>query len=270
MTLFLLINGWTENETVRISKTYDVTSAKELNVMINNVYGDVKVEASTSGKVELELDIEINASNDKELERAKRELKLGEYLKTDTIAFYTKAPFIRECDKPWQNTWWGDDQPGYSFKYHYTVKIPAQARLKASTVNDGEVIIGGIQGPIKAGNVNGGLEIRDAHEVISASSVNGDVTVTFVKAPKKSIDFNTVNGDFNLEFPNNLAAKVYFDTMNGEMYTAFDYKPAQTLVQESSKGSKYKISTQTGVEIGSGGPTLTFKSINGNVYINKK
>ena len=272
MNLFLtLLLLWPspKEEVKTVTKTYDVSSPDRLFVMINNVYGNVTVEPSTSGKVELELRIKINADDGKEMEQAKKDLELGEYLGQDSIVFYTKAPFIRDCDKPpFKGGWW-DKEVDYSFTYNYIVKIPKQAEIYAKTVNDGEVSIRKITGTVKAWNVNGGVEILDASDVRKASSVNGDIDITFAKAPSESIDFNTVNGDFNLEFPNDLAAKIYFDTMNGEMFSAFDYKRVSPLVQESKKGAKYKISTKTGVEIGSGGPVLSFKSINGNVYIKK-
>ena len=67
----------------------------------------------------------------------------------------------------------------------------------------------------------------------------------------------------------NLNAKVYFDSMNGDMYSAFDYRKLSPKIEKSNRNGKFKIGTKTGVEIGEGGPELSFRSINGNVYLKR-
>lgn len=267
--LLLLFRPVPVSETVSIQKTYDVAEADELLVMVNNIFGDVTIEPSKSGKVELDLKIRISANSAKLVEQGKRELKLGEYLAKDSMVFYTKAPFIRDCDEPpFKGGWW-NEEIDYSFTYDYTIRIPSNANISAKTVNEGDVVIKGISGTVSAWNVNGGLEIREVGDLRKASTVNGDVTIDFSKSPVEPIDFHTVNGNFKLKFPDDLAAKIYFDTMHGDIYSAFEYRRAAPIVQESRKGTKYRISSKSGVEIGSGGPVLNFRSINGNVYIDK-
>ncbi len=264
-----LINPTPKESTVTIKKTYDVQSPEMMFVMIKNVYGSVTVEPSNDSKVHLVLEIKIDASTDALLNQAKNDLKLGEYQAKDSLVFYTIAPFIRSYNEPPFNGIRWDEHPDYSFTYEYRVQIPKNSKVYASTVNDGSVLVKNIAGKVKVSNVNGDVAIENAHEVSKASSVNGDVTISFVKPPKEAIDFYTVNGDFNLTFPKDLAAKVYFKSMNGEMYTSFDYKnlSPKVSVSKNSKGAKYKVGSKTGVEIGSGGPTLSFESINGNVYL---
>ena len=265
-----LLNFSPPEETIRINKSYSVDDPNKLLLMVNNVYGSIDVEPSTTGKVELALEIKVRANSQKLLDQAKKDLKLGEYFGQDSIIFYTKAPFIRDCDgpPPFKGGWW-NDQPDYDFSYEYTLKVPANSNIYLKTVNDGEIGIKNMSGEISAKNVNGGLNIIGAKKLVQANTVNGDIDIEFASVPKESIDFKTVNGDFNLNFPSSLASKVYFDTMNGEMYSAFDYSDLSPLVEKSDKGSRFKISSKTGIEIGAGGPTLSFKSINGDVYLRK-
>lgn len=269
--LFILLSIWhgPKEETKTITKTYDVSSQEDLIVLVNNVYGSIEVVPSSTGKVEVKLEIEIRANSDELVERGKKELMLGEYISGDTIGFYTRAPFVKDCDNPFKYGWWGGHEPAYDFTYNYTIKMPAIAGLNAKTVNNGLVKIEGIKGTIVAGNVNGGVEISKAEDLESASSVNGDVNVSFSRSPRNPIKFNTVNGNFNLDLPEDFAGKVYFDTMHGDMYSAFDYRKTTPVMEESKKGATFKIATKTGVEIGSGGPILDFRSINGNVYLKK-
>ena len=267
--LLTLINPDLKEDKVVINKTYELNASEEKVVVIDNIYGDVEVVPSNDNKVYLSLEILISAKSDQLIEKAKKELQLGEEQSGDSLILFTKAPFIKRC------TWWNgrgfsmEDEPKYSFRYQYKLKVPKSVTLEAKTVNRGEVFVKNIDGAIKACNVNGGVEIQNARKVLQASTVNGDVTINFLETPDEDIDFNTVNGDFNFELPKNFSAKVYFDTMNGDMYSAFDYEHMSPKVEKSEKDGQFKIGTKTGVEIGTGGPELSFRSINGNVYLKK-
>ncbi len=266
--LFTLINTDLSKETINIEKTYELESPKDMVVVVDNIFGNISVVPSSDNKVYLSVSIEISAGNEKLLQKAKNELSLGEIFSHDSLVFYTKAPFIKR--RKWGNDWGHDmrDEPQYSFRYQYTLKVPKEATIDAKTINKGDVYVKGIK-TVKACNVNGSVEIKNVNQVLQASTVNGDVTINFLENPKKVIDFNTVNGDFNLKLPNNLNAKVFFDSMNGDLFTAFDYKDLQPRVEKSEKKGTFKIGTKSGVEIGNGGPELSFKSINGNVYLKK-
>lgn len=236
---------------------------------MSNINGDVTVEPSPDNKVYLTLTIEIEAPSDDLMNRAKSELQLGERMTEDSLLFFTKAPFIKKCR--WGNSSGYDmrDYPEYSFKYQYQLKVPSSVSLEAKTIDHGDVKVNNIEGGVKASNVNGSVAINNAKKVLQASTVNGDVNIHFLEAPREAIDFNTVNGDFHLELPQDLNAKVYFNSMNGDLYTSFDYRTMNPIVEKSDKNGKYKIGTRTGVEIGSNGPELTFRSINGNAYLRK-
>lgn len=268
LILMTLINSDLAKDKITIEKTYELESPKDMVVVVDNIFGNITVEPSTDNKVYLIVDIEISAGNESLLQKAKSELKLGEIFSHDSLVFYTKAPFIKR--KKWGNDWGHDmrDEPQYSFRYQYTLKVPKEATIDAKTINKGDVYVKDIK-TVKACNVNGSVEIKNVNQVLQASSVNGDITINFLENPKNAIDFNTVNGDFNLELPNNLNAKVFFDSMNGALFTAFDYQTLRPKVEKSEKNGTFKIGTKTGVEIGNGGPELSFKSINGNVYLKK-
>lgn len=269
LLLMILINPDLKEDKVVIDRTYTIDEPEKMMVIIDNINGDVEVEASPDNRLHLSLEILISAHNEELVEKAKKELQLGEILSSDSMMFYTKAPFIKRCE--WKHGWGFNmkDQPKYSFKYQYKLKVPKSVTLDAKTVNNGNVRVSDIDGPVKACNVNGKVDIKNARHVLQASTVNGDVTINFLESPKSSIDFNTVNGDFNFELPDDFNAQIFFDSMNGDLYTSFDYKRMGPKVEKSEKNGAFKIGTKTGVEIGSGGPELSFRSINGNVYLKK-
>lgn len=269
LILIALINPDLKEDKVVINKTYELTNPDQMAVVISNIHGDVVVEKSDDNKVYLSLTIEISANSDALLEKAKSELELGERVTADSLLFFTQAPFIKRCR--WGNNSGYDmrDHPKYDFKYQYKIKVPKDVNLEAKTINHGDVYVENIDGPVKVGNVNGKVNIKNARRVLQASTVNGDVNINFLESPKDPIDFNTVNGDFNFELPDNFSAQVYFNSMNGDLYTSFDYKKMSPKVEKSEKNGKFKIGTKAGVEIGSGGPELSFRSINGNVYLKR-
>ncbi|WP_420317322.1 DUF4097 family beta strand repeat-containing protein [Ekhidna sp.] len=269
LILLILINPDLKEDKVEINKEYTIDNPSQMLVIVNNINGDVEIEASEDNKVYLSLVIEMSAGTDELLAKAKSELELGELFTHDSLVFYTKAPFIKKCR--WGNYTGYDmhDYPKYTFKYQYKLKVPKAVSLEAKTINNGDVYVQNIDGPVKACNVNGEVEIKNARQVLQASTVNGDVTINFLESPKNAIDFNTVNGDFTFELPEDFSAQVFFDSMNGDLFTAFDYKRMSPKVEKSERNGTFKIGTKTGVEIGSGGPELSFRSINGNVYLKK-
>lgn len=267
--LITLINPTLKEENVVINKTYELENPKQMAIVIDNIYGDVEVESSNDSKVYLSVVIQMTANSEQLLTKAKNELQLGEKKTSDSLLFFTKAPFAKRCK--WGNYTGYDikDEPKYQFKYQYKLKVPKDVMLEVKTINKGDVLIENIDGPVKACNVNGEVAIKNARQVLQASTVNGDVTISFLESPKESIDFNTVNGDFNFDLPQNFSAKVYFNSMHGDLYTSFDYKKMIPKIEKNEENGTYKIGTKTGVEIGSGGPELSFRNINGNVYLNK-
>lgn len=269
LILMTLINPDLKEGKVEINKKYELKDPKEMTVVINNIHGDVEVERSGDNHVYLSLIIEISASSDQLIDKARKELELGELMTNDSLMFYTKAPFVKKCR--WGNYSGYDmrDYPKYRFKYQYKLKVPKDVSLEAVTIDRGDVSVQNIDGAIKACNVEGKVNIKNARKVLQASTVNGDLTINFLESPKEAIDFNTVNGDFNFELPNDFNARIYFDTMNGDLYTAFDYKAMRPKVEKSNENGKFKIGTKSGVEIGSNGPELSFRSINGDVYLKK-
>ncbi len=269
LLLLFALNAGSKEDRVLIEKSYEINNPQGFIVMIDNINGPVDVVPSDDNKVYLSLEIIIQASTDDLIEQGKRDLQLGEKISEDSLELFMKAPFVKRCD--WGN-WRGyssEDHPDYRFKYRFKVRIPKEASIVAKTVNKGDVLIENIEGTVSASNVNGKVDIVNARKVRKASSVNGDITVSYVESPKESTRFNTVNGDFNLELPNDFRAKVFFDSMNGNLYTAFDYTTLSPKVEKTDRGGTFRIETKSGVEIGSGGPELSFESINGDVYLRR-
>jgi DUF4097 and DUF4098 domain-containing protein YvlB len=103
----------------------------------------------------------------------------------------------------------------------------------------------------------------------SAHTVNGPVTVSFTANPKQTSSFKSVNGNIDIHFLDGLSADFLMKTMNGGLFTDFDSTPLPNTVSAAGERRNgkfvYRANEHTRVRVGSGGPQITFETLNGNV-----
>ncbi|WP_258137987.1 DUF4097 family beta strand repeat-containing protein [Mucilaginibacter phenanthrenivorans] len=253
-----------------ISKEFTAKKA----VAICNLDGSIRVEGYAGDKVIIEIDETITADDQKTVEEGKRDFKLGFDQKGDSVIAYTAYPYDTRPHRNW-NRGNNDNHIEYQVKLQYTVKVPNQVDLYASTVNEGDIFVKNVYGVLKINNVNGGIEIANAKGTTSAHTVNGPVTVTYLRNPPEASSYYSVNGELNVTYPQDLSADVQFKSMNGEFFT--DFSNAEVLPSRVSKtetksgsGTTYKLSKASDIRFGSGGKTFKFETLNGNIYIKKQ
>src|ERR1700749_458566 len=119
-----------------VSKQYTIKSGST--VALYNLEGFVKVEGYAGDKVVIEIDETIKARDNAELERGKKEVKLGFDQKADSLIAYTAEPYDSRPHTRWIDD---DNHPRryYSVKLEYTLKVPYNVNLRVSTVNSGYV-----------------------------------------------------------------------------------------------------------------------------------
>jgi DUF4097 and DUF4098 domain-containing protein YvlB len=158
-----------------------------------------------------------------------------------------------------------------------TVRVPRETSLKLGTVNGGDISIEGVSGEIEANNVNGSVSVTDVSGLVVASTVNGGVNVTFRSVTaNKLMSFSTLNGKIDVTFPPGVKATVKLESEHGKVYTDFDItmqsRPREPVVEERQEGrGRYRVSTQNAIygDINGGGPEYQFKTVNGSIYIRK-
>ncbi len=138
----------------------------------------------------------------------------------------------------------------------FVVRIPANARVDASTVN-GEMVVDGTSADIDASTVNGGVEARSNGGRVEASTVNGDILVR-TASPESGLDYSTVNGSVTLELPANINAEVNLSTVNGRISSDFPMTLDGTINPRRIRAT-----------IGKGGPTIRAKTVNGSIRLRK-
>ena len=149
---------------------------------------------------------------------------------------------------------WRDDN---DVSVEFTVKIPSDARVDASTVN-GELMIDGTSGEIRARTTNGNVEALSAGGRVDASTVNGSITVRTSAPTTEGLEYETVNGSITIEMPSGANAEVDLRTVNGRISSDFPMTLDGTINPRRIRAS-----------IGSGGPSLRASTVNGSIRIRK-
>ena len=160
-------------------------------------------------------------------------------------------------------------------KVDLEIEVPAGTDLEVSTYNDGDLMVTNIQGEIELTNYNGEITALNISGSVVATTYNGEIKVTFDKVTDGApMSYSTYNGDVDITFPSTLKATLKMKTEQGEIYTGFDMKLTST-------GPVQKKDTSTGVyrvivddwkrgDVNGGGPEITVKNYNGDIYIRKK
>jgi hypothetical protein len=154
------------------------------------------------------------------------------------------------------------------------LKIPQDVKLKAGTVNNGDVYVENLRGELEINNVNDKIIIKDVSGSVVANTVNGDVEVTFKNVdPKAPMAFSTLNGDVNVTLPADTKANLKLKSDNGDVYSDFDINvdvtPAK--VDRTDEPGLYKIKKDDWVtgKINGGGPEIMMKNMQGDIYVKK-
>lgn len=159
-------------------------------------------------------------------------------------------------DRGWRNRNSEDDDVTVDF----TILLPPGTRLSAASVN-GPVAVAGATAEVTATTVNGSVDVETSGGPLTATTVNGSIYARVSgDAARRPMSFATVNGDVVAELPAGAGASVQMTTLNGEFRSDFEMS-MRGLVDPRNLD----------VHVGAaGGPTISLKTVNGNVQIRKR
>jgi DUF4097 and DUF4098 domain-containing protein YvlB len=165
----------------------------------------------------------------------------------------------------------------YMHPIDVTVSVPAHTSLKLSAVNDGDIVVTGVDGELDVNDVNGSVTLNNISGSAVAHALNGHLHATFVRVdPQKAMAFSSLNGDIDVTFPADLKANVSIRSDRGDVFSDFDVQlkaaASQPVVEDSrGKGGKYRVKIDKTVHgtINGGGPEIQFRNFQGQIYIRK-
>ncbi len=256
-----------KEEIQKTLKFADPAKAKE--VLVDNIFGSIRVQGYNGDEVLLVAHKTIKAMNQDKLLKALEEVKLDLVEKGNSVDIFVDGPF--RCHDRRGHSEWRD--PGYEVQYDFELRVPFKTNLDISTVNEGDIEVGKVEGEFEVSNVNGKIRMSEVAGSGQAETVNGAVQVIFTRTPGGNCEFKTVNGEVDLSFPGDLSADFRMKTFNGEIYSDFPvtYLTAAPAKKEKEKGKfVYKSDRFFGVRTGKGGPEIKLDTLNGDIYIRKR
>lgn len=155
-----------------------------------------------------------------------------------------------------------------------TIRVPQQFSLKISTVNEGDITVGNVNGELEINNVNGPIELTNIGGSAVANTINGDLKATFKNvSPNAPMAFSTLNGRVDVTFPASVKANVKLKSDQGDIFSDFDIdvEKNQPKATRSTQSGMYRVTIEDWVygKINNGGPEVMMKSMQGSIYIRK-
>jgi hypothetical protein len=159
-------------------------------------------------------------------------------------------------------------------KVTVVARIPSQADLDLSTLNNGAIIVTNVSGNLELSNVNGPITASGISGSIIAESVNDTIDLSFVSIDDvNTTSLESMNGDLNLHIPANMGAQIQLDASQGKIISDFevDVQPSTPTIErnEDDGGVEVRVESVIIANINGGGPVIRMKSMNGDIHILK-
>lgn len=228
-------------ESTEWRKTYELQPGGR--VEIGNVNGKIDVEPSTGNTVEIVALKTARAGSAEGAKQALERIQIREEASPSSVKVETNI------------------QRNHSFfnmggaEVRYTVRVPAGAEVRFTTVNGG-IELGGLTGRIRAETTNGGITARNVEGSIEASTTNGGVDVELSRLNQGGVRLECTNGGIKLRLPSDSKANISANVTNGGINT-------EGLSIDTTETSRRHLEGR----LNGGGPTIKIEGTNGGIRI---
>ena len=248
------------------------TFSSDSSIDVDTVNGAISVVGDGGNTIRVDGEKVIRASDQEQVQRAKREVVLDVNERGGVAQLYVNGPFRENNNHASQDHGFHDHSDReYEVTYNFTIHVPRSTELTLRTVN-GTIKTEETSGKFFAKNINGAITMTNIAGSGTADTLNGGTTVTFRENPKADSYFKSFNGKVMVTFQPGLSADMQVKTFNGAAYTDFD---STALAMKAEPGELkngryvYKSNKSSSLRVGNGGPELRFETFNGNIQILK-
>jgi hypothetical protein len=163
----------------------------------------------------------------------------------------------------------------WSNKLNIEIEVPSGMDVEAKTHNDGQLTVEGINGEAVLTNHNGEITALNINGSVIATTYNGEIKVSLDKVKEGTpMSFTTYNGDVDITFPATMKASLKMKTERGDIYSDFDvaFKSTGPVQKTDSKAGVYKVVIDEWKrgDINGGGPEVTLRNYNGDIFVRKQ
>jgi Putative adhesin len=229
------------SETAEWRKTYELSPGGRVD--ISNVNGRIEVEPSAGNTVEVVAQKVAKGATPAAAKEALERIEIREEVSSSGISIATKLP---------RGGGWFDMG---NAQVKYSVRVPAGAEVKFTTVNGG-VSVTGLSGRVTAETTNGGVVARDVSGTIDASTTNGGVDVELARLGEGGAKLACTNGGIRLRLPADAKASISASVTNGGIDTS-------GLAIETTQSSRRRLEGR----LNGGGAPIQIEGTNGGIRI---
>ena len=237
----LAMVDYKQKETAEWRKTYELQPGGR--VEISNVNGKIDVQPGSGNTVEVVALKSARAASTEAARQALDRIEIQENVSPGDVRIQTRM----------QRS--GALFSGGNLQVEYTVRVPAGADVKFSTVN-GSIEITGLTGRINAETTNGGIKARDISGPIEASTTNGGVEVDIARLAEPGVKLGCTNGGIRLRLPGDAKATISARITNGGIDTS-------GLQLDTSESSRRRLDGR----LNGGGTRIDIEGTNGGIRI---
>jgi hypothetical protein len=221
-------------------------------VEIKGISGDIKAVA---GSDEVRV---LARKSGRQSDTAAVRIQVLEHAQGVTICALYPAPEGRPANECAPGRGGRSETGSNDVQVHFEVQIPQGVNFTARNVSGG-VSATGLAGDVEAWTVNGAVDVSTSG-LARAASVNGNVAASFGRIDwNGNLEFESVNGSLAVALPGSVSTAVNATTVNGGIASEFP------LTIQGRFGPRTVSGT-----IGSGGRTLTLKTVNGSIEIRRR
>jgi hypothetical protein len=261
--------NWRVEDKETLRQTLNVTGGSgPKKLLVDNISGFVHVTGYGGSQVQVVAEKHIYAASNEALAEARRDVKLDMSTQGNFARVYVDGPFRSNNGTNYR----GDNYYGYRVVFDIDVQVPYDTEVDLKTINAGDIVLRKTTADFNIHGLNGGIEMEDISGSGAVNTLNGKVKATFTKNPAKPTSFKTLNGSVDVWFQPGLNADLDFDRLNGAIYSDFDVTSRPVLVSGSTSGGKfvYRGDRKMTGRTGSGGPALSFHTLNGTIRLHSK
>jgi DUF4097 and DUF4098 domain-containing protein YvlB len=233
-------------ETSEWSKTYQL--APNGRVEIGNVNGKIEVRPSEGNTVEVHALKRAKGATSDSAKAALQRVTIADQASPSEVKIDTKV-----------ERGVGGLFNGGGVQVEYTVKVPATAEVRFTTVNGG-IDITGLKGKITVETTNGGIRTHDVSGTLDASTTNGGLQIDLAQVPQGGVKLDCTNGGIRLRLPKDGKATISARIMNGGISTS------DLSLDSTGETSRRRLDGK----LNGGGPRIDIEGVNGGISIGSR